>query len=72
MSAEGNVFEGTVSKLTIKKLQETNRFLETENSELRARIEDLKESIDIHKNLVSTYCQNSSSLNNKKLDPQAR
>ena len=65
-SDNNNIFESTVSRLTIKKLQQTVGYLEAENGDLRERISDLENSVAIHKNLVTALSES------KNFDPQAR
>lgn len=60
------VFQESTSKFTNKKLMETVSYLEKENEDLRERIYDLENSVQIHKNIVSVLSDT------KSFDPQAR
>lgn len=60
------VFKESVSNLNIKKLQETIKYLEKDNEDLRERIYDLETSLHINKNLVNNLSET------KNFDPQAR
>lgn len=60
------VFQESISRFNTKKLTETISYLEKENEDLRERIYDLENSLQIHKNLVSVLSSD------KNFDPQAR